>query len=1364
MTSPRFDAAISDDVERVLGYLNFSSGSHDPNFLKNLNEIFHHISNSNQDPSQTHELVHQLLVSQLQSAQQNSAAFTDATQAERAIELVFRYVLPGYLAHHRDLLFHRGPETIFNAFFVARAFEIVLQNVIEQEDSHRASQIAIGKLNDFIGHRPVATLESQKLQPYEFEWVRPIPLYVRGAGVVHGRYTKIVQCAIQLLMDTGDEILIMAQFDPELLDELAIDPRSFDFEHPVNKRPNHHFGQWDEHQIDGNGNYRRFIIHQVTLDALTSRVENGSEKERDELILEAGAVLAGTILMAAGICGRGPGAHDSTVTLTDLLPVVAHYRDAFYNDLLEKVPEPHRTRLVDESIKRQQPFGSARQHLNRQLARHRAFQMVHVNLALIYSRMGYDQAAMRHANVLPVASARMLCQIDCLLYAGRQAIEEVDLQLAADSIPRIFDLLKRAVECGAIIDPWNIIGFDANYNLFQGTENTVRDHRADELVLLMEQLFSFGSQVWIAAEAADDASISKRVRGCFGEIVDWWRKFAVHELSTVDATDPQEIFDATENVAKALNLWHKSGADRGNVEFWASHAKLFDSPRAYILAIECLIDRDDYLTSMALLIHWLSQSDLYLLQQGSSSFQMLLSNWIGRQRALLDAHSSPEMATETWQRVRKFCDYMEANAGEFWNVPKFELSGRGAGIKDQRELLSDEIVEDDENLYRAAYEDMVYRETTDDGFDGSVFDSSVQSDEDLHYEVERLNDRLEFLESLAHYWFESALLINRIVSDSGCETASDQLPVVEELVKDANTKIDDWAQQATRNFNNLERLVDAIQSYELPEPDGSIDSLVRYDRHRLFKETLLDNAINVSVETANAARLLSALSMMMNQQQDDANKASSHPNAPSPRLPDTTSSDLECSGWSDSGEDLCWCRVLSAVLRGRTDEVVDQFVELVVELTEQPLLYVPLSKGGDPKKIVSARVRQSSVSQLLECLPRLGMFLEARELIHTALMMERNQRVRQGAVTEFDELFRIGYSSMVRSLIKASQNLQEPADDPSDGQDAMSKEAAESSLFDCLEMLTESMLLIWLSHSQTLRLSVLEKVKDDSSWQKLVDFINQFGEQIFTQQFLNLSNIRAILHQGVDRWLTQLEETPQDFELAVVRELDNGYPRKDAIRFLTLVLEAIIENFNEYRDYNCTTTQSDNGQLLFNLLDFLRLRCRYDQVCWNLKPVIWAHEELVRNRQNNVARLWRRLLTERVNPEADKFVDSLKQLQEKYSIQMATVSQRINERFVHPMHVDRLISLVQLAMQDPRDPESNRAFEMIEHHAKTLTQQPIGVGFELPPWIVALDEEVERVIARRFGSNFEKNDVLIDTKLPPIDQLRDQLEEMPRRQ
>ena len=41
------------------------------------------------------------------------------------------------------------------------------------------------------------------------------------------------------------------------------------------------------------------------------------------------------------------------------------------------------------------------------------------------------------------------------------------------------------------------------------------------------------------------------------------------------------------------------------------------------------------------------------------------------------------------------------------------------------------------------------------------------------------------------------------------------------------------------------------------------------------------------------------------------------------------------------------------------------------------------------------------------------------------------------------------------------------------------------------------------------------------------------------------------------------------------------------------------------------------------LLDFLRLRTKYDRVCWNLKPVIWAHEILVRRGVNDAAKMWR---------------------------------------------------------------------------------------------------------------------------------------------
>ena len=101
------------------------------------------------------------------------------------------------------------------------------------------------------------------------------------------------------------------------------------------------------------------MIHQVTLDALTSRIADTANLPRGELVLEAGSVLAGTILMAAGICGYGPGAHDSTVTLAGLLPRIARYRDQFYAYLLTNIENPHRQRLLQEAETRQQPFGAA---------------------------------------------------------------------------------------------------------------------------------------------------------------------------------------------------------------------------------------------------------------------------------------------------------------------------------------------------------------------------------------------------------------------------------------------------------------------------------------------------------------------------------------------------------------------------------------------------------------------------------------------------------------------------------------------------------------------------------------------------------------------------------------------------------------------------------------------------------------------------------------------------------------------------------------------------------------------------------------------------------------------------------------------
>ncbi|MCA9266811.1 MAG: hypothetical protein KDA60_23320, partial [Planctomycetales bacterium] len=168
--------------------------------------------------------------------------------------------------------------------------------------------------------------EGRRLEPYDHEWVRPIPLYLAGVGTSAGIYKDIVESALRILNQTDPLILHQASFDLRMLDELAMDPRAYDFDHPVNQRPNYHFGQWDPHVIDNSGNYRRFVVQQVTLDALLARVTEESALPADELIVEAAAVLAGTILMASGISGHGPGAFPSHVTLASLLGPIAAYR------------------------------------------------------------------------------------------------------------------------------------------------------------------------------------------------------------------------------------------------------------------------------------------------------------------------------------------------------------------------------------------------------------------------------------------------------------------------------------------------------------------------------------------------------------------------------------------------------------------------------------------------------------------------------------------------------------------------------------------------------------------------------------------------------------------------------------------------------------------------------------------------------------------------------------------------------------------------------------------------------------------------------------------------------------------------------
>ena len=1381
MAQPQTETPVEEVLDKVLGYLNFSSGQHDPKFFSNLDLIFRHCnvtrpqgesSSSNENsPNRDNAIVDRvakLLRSRLDHLKQSNDTFKDSVQAENILNLVFEDFLPAWLLHHRDLFYHQSRDSLFNSFLTARVIETIAAKASQSDSPHQIISQSIASLNDHIGHRPVATLTSQKIEPYANEWVRPIPIYIKDAGICFGKYEKLARVAVEVLYSTDPEILRAAQFDPDHLEELAIDPRSFDFDHPVNKRPNHHFGTWDEHIVDNRGYYTRFIIHQVTLDSLLQRTVELAENDnydQDEIMFEAAAALAGTMLMGSGISGGAPGAYDSNTSLGSLLPTIAGYRDAFYNSLIGQINPKHRQHLEKESQVKKQIFGGVRQHLNAQLASRRAYQLVNCRLASIFARMGFPTAAQEQSEFVPVASARIICQIDCLLSEANRAIKNGQLSEALKRIPEVKQLLKRGIQCGAIVDPWNIIGFDGNYSLFPAIENSVRDHRAYELVDLVECIMAICSKLWSEAAALDQEDISKQIREEFSSLVDWWRPFAAHEVMSMDAVDGLDIFQAAELVAQALRLWHQGGAETGDISFWAGHAELFDSPKAYTLVIDSLIQRKDYSTAMALLIHWLSQANVIGLQQADSSFHNLAFRWVVEQKKLLLANGSshedgtstdanPESPEAIWNRIAKFYDFVEANADQYWDVPDFTLdrqvpsssSTEDFDTENDKQALGGDDEEEETSLFSAAYENVTFSDSADDGNEGEIYDTRGSSDEALEAEADRVMDRLEFLGTVASYWRIAATIPLPVDRENGPPELS---PTAKEHLENQRRTVSSWLDQAKRNFEKLTSLGETISRYKIPRNGVDQDSMLQYDQNRLYKESLTDQAILTCVETENAMRTLEAVVRAIDiLLTPEANQID--------RLTEYDNSESEAEG----GSPQALIETYAGILLKDNDRILAVFDELKDYFNDRTTLYVPLSKGGRPHSIVNARVTQTALLDLMRSFPAIGLLTPTFELTQTALDMERNQPPVPGAVTEYDEMFEIAFTSMVESVVASTDQYESYLNETGRPEKEVVAQK-ESVLFDCIEMLTESMLILWLKHSQTLRLSVMEKVHKKASMTELVEFITNYGGDLFTQNFLHVGNIRAILHQGVGDWLVQVQESHDPPDTALFRDLGSKLPMKKAVRHLTLVLEGVLENFNEYRDYNTTTTQSDDGALLHMFFQFLILRSRYDRVCWNLNPVVWAHRILVRRQQSSVARMWRKSLKMRVGSEAQRYVESLNELRREYSIQMNSIGRRVEGRFGSEMQIDRLTALVKPAMAE--DASAEKAFNLLNQEARAFSRTTLGVGVDLPAWLASLENEVQqRLLPVRLRTH-QTSQHWGQKRVLPIANLREQLEELPRR-
>jgi len=138
-----------------------------------------------------------------------------------------------------------------------------------------------------------------------------------------------------------------------------------------------------------------------------------------------------------------------------------------------------------------------------------------------------------------------------------------------------------------------------------------------------------------------------------------------------------------------------------------------------------------------------------------------------------------------------------------------------------------------------------------------------------------------------------------------------------------------------------------------------------------------------------------------------------------------------------------------------------------------------------------------------------------------------------------------------------------------------------------------------------------------------------------------------------------------------------------------------------------------------------RLKADYDRDAWRMKPITMVHEVLAR-RHGPAAALWRAQVEELTRENADEFLDELADLQKEHGMRMATIADRLEERFVRPMALDRLCALVEPALEDAKNFLDSDGPCPLEEELEPFAGRPSGVGLDMPPWIQRLEDELDR--------------------------------------
>ena len=505
-------------------------------------------------------------------------------------------------------------------------------------------------------------------------------------------------------------------------------------------------------------------------------------------------------------------------------------------------------------------------------------------------------------------------------------------------------------------------------------------------------------------------------------------------------------------------------------------------------------------------------------------------------------------------------------------------------------------------------------------------------------EAQRLGRRLSFLTTVAKLWKETAIAWDASAWTRPAPRAVRRLA----------------AAGPASAYASLLDLIEAVHRFLDPYRRAARTNRMSSTTAAEWSKTRCwSRSMATAVEIADAGRLLSA--------------ASGHNGvARNARTPaDDCDRRSKCCG-------PCW----PATRR----EGAQAWPEFIPWLAQQELLYVPLAKGGKPRRIVRARALAATDSRICWNGCRGWVWSAKRATCSTSPRRWRSEHpVGPGAVTEYDRLFTCGYQAIVRCLVDLGRRLGRPTRAPAEprvdvrpsDQHARRRPAGPHRIAaPPLADTTAARCGSASSNGSPIRPTGSSSSRSSSATAAIC------SRRCFSTWAICGRSCTSGPAFGSRTWNRIPKRKTCGWSTSLAREIS----REDAARWLTIAIEAVVENYREYRDYNTTTTHSDHGEMLYTLVDFLRLRAKYDRVAWNLKPVVMAHEILVRQNRPAAAEMWQQALAERTAEAADANLARFEKLCDEYGIRLASIAERLAERFTRPLAIDRVRALVKPAM------------------------------------------------------------------------------------